>query len=333
MNLSYKEKLTQRKTILDFLKNIPEGKKVRIDKELLEELLFVKTYAVAYINENASEVLENIMNISEEKLNETDDIDEIDEIYDEFEQLYDELINQTGVNLVPINETKKATEMIEGQNIKEIKKEYPLAKFPIWTGEFLRKIDLSEVDFSNVVWNQETLSNYKVIFICEEKDCEEYSLARQNSKIDLSNTNANIDFSKSFDAHVFRDINCIGDCNLANVDLSNSNTQDITALFNTNVNNTSYICNPYNFLAIQSDLRNNDLSDVTISIAPQIQENHNSKLLDCLVEETELSIEVDTTNENIPKENFDKFFKDVEDGKYNGCRIKILGIDYTKRRP
>ncbi len=61
-------------------------------------------------------------------------------------------------------------------------------KFPIWTGPFLRKFDLTSVSFDDVLWNKkafQTICNVS-LEIDENQDC------------DLSYTNAKIDFRKAF---------------------------------------------------------------------------------------------------------------------------------------
>lgn len=83
-------------------------------------------------------------------------------------------------------------------NIKYDMENHRIIRYPIWTGEFLRKIDLSKISFENVDWN---LSNLD----------EKY----KDKKIDLSFTNANIDFSKTLKELI--------NCNFSHIDLSKSN--------------------------------------------------------------------------------------------------------------
>ena len=63
-----------------------------------------------------------------------------------------------------------------------------IGKIPVWTGDFLRKIDLSEVSFDGVCWDAEG-------YLSPQKE-KKYSEAISN--IDFSYTNANIDFTKAF---------------------------------------------------------------------------------------------------------------------------------------
>lgn len=84
------------------------------------------------------------------------------------------------------------------------------AKFLMWSGLFLSKIDLSEVDFDNVVWDIE----YDI-------DGKRYYLDNGITEINLSKTNAKIDFTKS---HNFEKLYhpTISGCNFFGTDLSKS---------------------------------------------------------------------------------------------------------------
>lgn len=82
----------------------------------------------------------------------------------------------------------------------------------VWSGEFLRKIDLSEISFDGVQW------------------------AVKDQNVDLSGTNAVIDFSKAAKSH---DIICVEDVNLNGVDLSGSHTDLINQSTKVDYRNTN----------------------------------------------------------------------------------------------
>lgn len=87
-----------------------------------------------------------------------------------------------------------------------------MVKLPIWTGEFLRKIDLSKVNFDSVIWN----ANYSKYY--DEKELHfENDIIHKKRKypIDFSKTNAKINLLRSFD-HVY------DGCNFSFVDLSST---------------------------------------------------------------------------------------------------------------
>lgn len=161
----------KRKEVEKLLEEVPEGKRIKLDKDQLEDLLFEKIY-------------------------------------------------------------------IAGRYLNHGKK--TLIKFPVWSGPFLRKLDLSEVDFSDVAWGLYGKNNYlRKLHGFNEKDeptniphyeirddstasdmiitLEDENLknAVENNTyaVDYSYTNAKIDLSKSFEAK-----NCYGnitvkDCN------------------------------------------------------------------------------------------------------------------------
>ncbi len=125
------------------------------------------------------------------------------------------------------------------------KEQGTVVKMPVWSGEFLRKIDLSEVDFTNVTWD---------ILSCEEEDAEilfnnivisDESVYRNNNArekrenflkrqvgytVDYSWTNANIDLTKSFEAIHEQSI-VISECNFTGVDLSQLDLTGIKGLY------------------------------------------------------------------------------------------------------
>lgn len=146
-----------RAKILEQLASVPDGQKVHLKKEVLEELLF---------------------------------------------DTYLEQLNDTWGNL-------------EGQKVQ--------VKYLVWTGDFLKKLDLSEVSFDDVLWNL----NYDPDGYFVDGTPYRYEGI---TEIDLSNTNVRIDFSKSFEGkHLGNDENkgnnkdiSFARCYFANVDLSNN---------------------------------------------------------------------------------------------------------------
>ena len=87
-------------------------------------------------------------------------------------------------------------------------------KYPVWSGPFLSKLDLSSVNFEDVMWN---------IAYSEYEMFEDTTNRMEGiKKIDYSNTNAKIDFSKAFEAKFDNGRCVIVGCNFANVDLSNN---------------------------------------------------------------------------------------------------------------
>lgn len=147
-------------------------------------------------------------------------------------------------------------------------------KLPVWSGDFLRKLDLSRVSFEDVSWGM--LYDSLGIEIYEDYPIdEEFFVAVEQGKIDFgvyvdednpicyANTNVKIDFSKSFDAKNGQYINVNG-CNFSNVDLSNSAMNAGNKKFSiigSNFSNTNIkFPNMELLYAISTNLANNDLT-------------------------------------------------------------------------
>ncbi len=108
-------------------------------------------------------------------------------------------------------------------------------KFLVWSGPFLSKIDLSEIDFSNVEWNLHYDQSEYEEKIIEDTNCEELEKYKDTVRIheinvydlnnireiDLSHTNAKIDFSKS-NSYITSGLTVIQNCNFEGTDLSNN---------------------------------------------------------------------------------------------------------------
>lgn len=95
-------------------------------------------------------------------------------------------------------------------------------KYPIWTGSFLRKIDLSEISFDDVCWS------FKINKLIPDFKTHEKYL------IDLSCTNARIDFSKRYPG-----TNDLIRCNFSSVNLESSNISSIVNMICVDISNTN----------------------------------------------------------------------------------------------
>lgn len=169
MKLSNADKQQLKRTIIELLREVPEGHKIKLNKDLLEDLLF---------------------------------------------------------DVVVLN-----------------KEEGIIVKLPVWSGYFLHKIDLSEVDFTDVSWTMfneydlkkqfgfksgDIVTNDDVINIISK--IRQESLARKKVPVDFivtfEGTNAKIDLTKSFEAK-HSDFIIINDCNFSGLDFS---WQDLTGI-------------------------------------------------------------------------------------------------------
>lgn len=148
-----------------------------------------------------------------------------------------------------------------------------VVKFPVWTGPFLSKLDLSSVNFEDVTWSINNDLYYEIedfinMIKVTDRDSDDYefedNVSCDNDDIevkDFSNTNANIDFKKSFEYKVFNFVYIQG-INFENVDLSN-NVLSMTDVIiqNSNLSNTNINLNNLKSLEVEySNLENVDLS-------------------------------------------------------------------------
>ena len=177
MKLNKQSKDELRKEIIEQLKKVPNGQRVQLDKDLLEDLLF---------------------------------------------------------------------EVVTLDKEKDIK-----VKLPIWSGEFLKKIDLSQVDYTNVSWGmlgggEDYIEEIIYFDLCDvgieidtttmsilkkiEKDNSECRQLPDGFAIDYAGTNARIDLSKSFEA-IYENSLSIVDCNFAMIDFSKQDLTNIKRIF------------------------------------------------------------------------------------------------------
>ena len=193
-----------RKNLPEMLKSVPEGEKIELDKDLLDDLIFFKG---------------------------------------------------------------------KTQDGKDI-------KCPIWTGKFLRKIDLKDLDFKNAIlyipnWGLNKndnriidIENFKYALRYElhfdDVTIEEFIEQYEPEKyiIDFSKTNIKIDFNELCSKF-------IGLCDFHGVDLSHSNIGDIDTQGDDftrfiNLSNTKIKQMPHHQFN-EVDLSDNDFSDIVIS--------------------------------------------------------------------
>ena len=133
-------------------------------------------------------------------------------------------------------------------------KKYPI-KIPIWTGPFLRKIDLSKVDFTDTCYRGKAGSIIKV---------DKEGNSSKSIGIDLSYINAKIDFS----VHPFEPNDVIIDsCNFEGVDLASASLKAKTKIFDSNFDNTAIHINKFDALFIRnSSFKNCDFSHLSLPI-------------------------------------------------------------------
>ena len=263
MELNKNDKNELRVKIEELLKKVPDGQRVKLDKSLLESLLF----ETVMVNKNSNEIL----------------------------------------------------------------------KLPIWSGNFLKKLDLSEINFDNVSWCilSDPLSAKEMVdkdtYNKLSKISSEYrilfSKSDMNYFVEYDGTNANIDLSKSYEALACGIID-INDCNFSDLDFSKCDFSNIELI---RVNGSDLSCtklvlsNNLSFDAKYSILDDIDLSDgdYVIDGADFLRNmrwgdaNHNFS--GCSLINTKANIELDM--DYVIKNNFKRELKEALEEAWDGCYI------------
>lgn len=308
------KKNIERNKLLKFLERVPEGKKVVIDSELLDYLIFTTNYAIAYNVDDCCEV-----SYSSKLIPTHIDYDKDGNIV-----ILDDGSLSNKINLNDVNDIKR----------KGIK-----AKIPVWTGSFLRKIDLSEIDFDNVVWSPESLSDLGIIWGFDMGDIDYYlhsfnvdcilSDSSETRFVDFSGTNAKIDFSHSFDAKAFQGINSIINCNLSGIDLSSSHGESITYVLNSDLHDTGFEINHSIFSANNSNLSGLDMNGmISLYSCGDINASSYSTLIsNSNVANTGLYIDVLTEDKKGINPELDLFADNIERGFFTNCKLHLITRD------
>lgn len=163
-------------------------------------------------------------------------------------------------------------------------------KIPIWTGEFLRKLDLSDLSFEDaflVGYSTETIDNIEtktlsprnawynsynmdgtdaINYIEEYEKCNDKKLKQSRYTFDFSYTNIKPDFSKLILGNCCSNKEIDG-CNFEGVYLSKSKYED-TEIHNCNMKNTNI--KNYNNNWSDNNFSNNDFSNTTVKLNPDI---------------------------------------------------------------
>lgn len=145
-------------------------------------------------------------------------------------------------------------------------------KLPVWSGDFLKKIDLSEVDFTNVSWNlldESRIFRYfnitdpKTKAICDAiNDIRTQYNFGMTSMVNYAGTNANIDLTQSYEA-IHENMIKINKCDFTGVDFSKQNLINMprVEIYDSSLANTGLsIPKDAKLKVIGTDLRGIDLS-------------------------------------------------------------------------
>ncbi len=215
--------------------------------------------------------------------------------------------------------------LIEDENI--------MCKFPIWTGDFLTKLDLSELDFADVCWSIHGNPMFDTLFYEELK---EYDMLSSNEN-NFSNTNARIDLSQSIEARYYNTLYIVG-CNFENVDLSFNDLSQVNdgCILNCNLKNTGLLFPSHLIPYINEStiLEGCDLSNLNVSMFDFLTTLEG---IDSNLKNTGLRIEYSNSYEEWNAiENYrgetskEELAVSLASGRLDGCYINNIQIDSTQ---
>ena len=189
-----------------------------------------------------------------------------------------------------------------------------VGKIPVWSGRFLRKLDLSEISFKDVCWATE--------FYLSPSLYTKY--LGFTSNVDYSDTNANISFIDSFHSmrRGYHNI-YIQNCNFEGVDLSNNKFNNSLVEFyrcnfaNTNLNLSDAITVSFG----ENNLSNIDLSwlDIDLDEFASYETGSGVELLESNYYNTGLKINGNIND--LDRECKDMYYKAIKEGRIVGCYI------------
>ena len=167
-------------------------------------------------------------------------------------------------------------------------------KVPVWSGAFLRKLNLSHVSFEDVSFGNDSHIYDYIKDINKMREIESIMDDFYSSEVDYSGTNVNIDLTKLFcSKHGFLALSC---CNLSNLDLSSYDLSEMEYLFlsSCNVSNTGLnIPKDIKLSAHDSNLSFLDLSGRTINGIEYLEDANYKHLTNSILCNTCIDIEFD----------------------------------------
>lgn len=200
-------------------------------------------------------------------------------------------------------------------------------KLPIWSGEFLEKLDLSEVSFEDV--------SYTILYdmYMGKIDSDIYSLVKDkinicNSMVCYSNTNANIDFRNSFEYKLYSKIFIHG-FNFTGTDLSNNKIDEVFDIEQCFFEKTGLqIVTLFN----KSSARSSNFTGIDLSFYEIDADSliHNRAVFDkcCCIRYTGMNI----SGVSNKLGSLDEFLERFDDGKFDGCHVNGVLVKSSLER-
>ena len=238
---------------------------------------------------------------------------------------------------------------IEEKKLEQVGQK-PHAKIIVWSGDFLSKIDLSEVSFDDVVWNVQSFledADYAIEKSIKSENAEkatQYSTKDYTEleemygrfyRINLSNTNAKIDFSKSFEGKLCMGTVRIAHCNFENVDLSNNTIYD-PIIEHSNLKNTKIVIkksptsDPYDQIIYCSNMSGTDCSEYTV-FGEFFLDTHKDSIF--TNSGLRIVIDKDWEDEDITNERVTNYIaQEIKNGHLEGCYVNDVLIKSQEQR-
>lgn len=195
-------------------------------------------------------------------------------------------------------------------------------KIPVWFGDFLGKIDLSEVDFEDVSYSvlydifvDKLNSKYDNVYKLVKEKIPSRKIPQM---IYYANTNANIDFKKSFEYKNNKVIRIHG-CNFIGTDLSNNDIDSTFSIIQSYFENTNLKISTIrtDSFAENSDFTGIDLSYYVINIRQLL--DYGNVFGRCGIRYT--GINITGVSRDGMGEYLDDYLFKYHDGCFDGCYI------------
>ena len=303
-----------RRQIIETTKRIPDYSLCEVDNDLLDTLMFTTGYVIGRINPQDASEFKRL-------------------IYENDSVALDDFAQRKGILIEPFHSPFEVQKMIEEYGMDSMANNGFYFKIPVWTGSFLKKIDLSGISFENVIWDTSIISNNQMMIMLTDPNYMNMINTSDSVIKDFSDTNAQIDFSLSFQAKAFIGVNSVANCNFKGVDLTGAKTDFITNMRSVNVSDTGFVANLEEFEAIDCDLSGVNLSNHVIYFVQDENANLDPyRINNCVVRNTELNIIVDAMNQDISEDKKVEFFENVENGDFDGCVLRLKGPDYRTKK-
>lgn len=241
---------------------------------------------------------------------------------------------------------KKTLDMLLFETILYKKNPKKIVKLPVWSGAFLKKLDLSQVSFRDVSWS--LLGGWRESELGKrffDEDCWRHfvdNYGQLNGRVNYSGTNIHVNFNLSWEMQAAKQekedagVEIYG-CDFSFVDLSKVDTSNFLEVRSSNFSNTGLVLSKKllkSFFSVffYTDLSNNNLGNVMVNLLDIITIGGPVIGVGCNLANTRISIVLDpkSISDETSKNNFRTI---LMAGDLNGCFIngkKVLSVEERK---